>query len=504
MSLIDFSFFCFLAIALVIYYLSSQRIQKYVLFACSIIFFLCASGEKKIEMGLILALVIGLTYGGARLISIMENRKRLACMGVVISLIVMNLVVLKYVFNIGGLLLGLFSIEADISWLDFAAPIGISYFTLSAVGYLVEVYWGNYAAEKNFVVVADFVCFFPHMISGPVCRFGELGVQFREKHSLEYENIRLGMMRMLWGYFKKLVIADRLAPVVQVIFADYANQSSVMLWFGVFGYAVQLYGDFSGCMDIVLGAGRLFGISLPENFQSPFFSLTVPEFWRRWHITLGGWFKDFIMYPVLKTKTFVNLGKKAKKKLGKNMGKKIPTYLSLIVVWSLLGLWHGGVPRFYMASAVIPCSYLILGDFFQPWFEKLKVKLKIKETNPIFMAFQMSRTLLLIAVSWIFSNTATVAEGFGAMGNLVTNFGIKPAFMATFAQCGIGMEKLLVLFAAIVLLLAVDFLEWKEISVLGILDKLPTVVRWGAIYLVIACVVLYGAVGTSAFIYFQF
>lgn len=504
MSLVSFSFFGFLLVCLVVYYLAGEKSQKYIILLASLIFFLSASAGKELQMLGMLAYVVVLTYGGALLISRLEGRGRLWCATGVISLLVVNLVVLKYVYNLGELFLSLFRVGGDISWLQFAAPIGISYFTLSAIGYLMEVYWKNYEPERNFVVIADFICFFPQIVSGPVARYGDMAQQYRMKHRLDYENIRNGAIRMLWGYFKKLVIADRVALVVQTVYGSYENRSTWVILFAMLCYAVQLYTDFSGCMDIILGAAKLFGITPPENFDAPFFSRTVPEFWRRWHITLGAWFKDFVMYPVLKTHFFVNLGKKAKKRLGKKLGKKVPTYLSLLIVWFLLGLWHGGIAYFFMASAMIPCMYLILGDFFQPLMERINQALHIPTEHPLWIAFQRIRTSLLICVCWIFICTESVSKGFHVLKCLFTNMTLETNLMAVLAESGIGMGKLLILLLGLLLLFLVDYMQNRKVVLTDFLYQQWPVVRWGILYLCAILILFYGMVGGSSFIYFQF
>ncbi len=478
--------------------------QQYIVLTASLVFFVSASGEKWLQMLAMLAFVVLLTYCGARMIDGLEGKKRTWGATAVIAVLVANLVMLKYVYNLGVLLLSVFKMDSDISWLQFAAPIGISYFTLSAIGYLMEVYWGNYRCERNFVIVADFICFFPQIVSGPVAHFGDMCNQYKEKHGLQYENIKSGAIRMLWGYFKKLVIADRVALVVQAVYGNYAERSSLIILFAMLCYAIQLYTDFSGCMDIILGAAKLFGITPPENFEAPFYSRTIPEFWRRWHITLGAWFKDFVMYPVLKTKTFVNFGKKAKKRLGKNMGKKVPTYLSLLLVWFLLGLWHGGISYFFMASAIIPCAYLILGDFFQPQLEGIRIKLKISPDNVLFVLFQRVRTVLLICICWIFICTESVSRGIDVIGHFFTNINYSNDIMALLAEAGIGKGKMAILLVSILALFIVDYLKYRKISVLSLLDRQCLVVRCGLLYLCAALILLYGMVGSSSFIYFQF
>lgn len=504
MSFTSFSFFVFLMISLLLYYLAGARLQKYILFGSTMVFFVMVSGSKALSLTLILAMVLLLTYGGARAIGALQGRRRTICTAAIISLLVLNLFTLKYVYNIAELFNSAFRIGADISRLKLAAPIGISYFTLSAIGYLMEVNWGNYPPEPNFCVVANFVSFFPQMISGPISRFDKMQAQFKQKHALNYDNIYYGCVRMIWGYFKKLVIADRVAPVVQAVYGSYTERSGLSILFAMGCYAIQLYTDFSGCMDIVIGAARLYDVVLPENFQAPFFSKTVAEFWRRWHITLGAWFKDYVMYPVLKTKTFVNMGKKLKKRFGKTAGKKIPSYLSILIVWFLLGLWHGGILYFFVASALLPCFYLIAGDFFEPQFKKLNTLLKIKEAHPIFRVFQSVRTTLLICICWVFICTESVRQGAEALGCIFTNL-LKPTnIMALLAEAGIGMGKLLLLSLCILVLFVVDFMIYKKISVTKWLSRRFFLIRWAILYGLLLLILFYGMVGGSSFIYFQF
>ncbi|MBQ9142450.1 MAG: MBOAT family protein [Lachnospiraceae bacterium] len=504
MSLTSFSFFAFLIASLILYYITGPKLQKYVLFASTMFFFIMASGSKALQLTLILAMIIVLTYGGARAIDAFQGRKRTICTVTIISLLVLNLFTLKYVYNLAELFNSAFRIGADVSWLKLAAPIGISYFTLSAIGYLMEVNWGNYPAEKNFCVVANFVSFFPQIISGPISRFGEMQAQFQKKQALNYDNIYYGCVRMIWGYFKKLVISDRIALVVQAVYGNYEERGGLAILFAMGCYAIQLYTDFSGCMDIVVGAARLYGVTLPENFQAPFFSQTISEFWRRWHITLGTWFKDYVMYPVLKTKTFVNMGKKLKKRYGKTAGKKIPSYLSILIVWFLIGLWHGGILYFFVASALIPCCYLIGGDFFEPQFKKLKALLHIKETNIVFRVFQSVRTTFLMCICWVFLCTESVSGGVKALTCIFTNLLQPVNIMALLAEAGIGMGKLALLTVCILVLFVVDFMIYKKISVTKWLSERFFLIRWVLLYAALLMILFYGMVGESSFIYFQF
>ena len=205
------------------------------------------------------------------------------------------LVFLKYSVFLGQVftdVLGLIHINVENPMYQRMMPLGISFYTLSAVSYIVDVYRGKYRASDKFGKVALFLAFFPHIVEGPIARFDLVGEQMYEGHRFSYENMTMGLQLILWGFFKKIVIADRANMYVNQIFDNYASYTGLPVVVGMLLYTLQLYAEFSGCMDIVRGSAQMFGIGLSENFNQPFISKTVSEFWRRWHMTLGAWFKD--------------------------------------------------------------------------------------------------------------------------------------------------------------------------------------------------------------------
>ena len=337
MSLVSFDFIVFL-IAVVILFYAIKGLQKYILLFASIVFYFSISAVSKPKLVLLICYVIFVTYVGAILIEKSRGRIRSVVLALTITALAAVLVLLKYAYNLCSLFTEVFRVDGDISFLKFASVIGISYFILSAMGYLIEVSWESYQAERNVFTVALFIFYFPQIISGPVTRFQEMKSQFDERKILKYENIMYGLRRMLWGYFKKLVISERFGIIVSAVYGNYGNYSAIGIIGATLAYAVQLYTDFSGCMDIITGVSELFGIRLPENFNAPFFSKSVQEFWQRWHITLGLWFKDYVMYPIQISRPMIKLGKMCKKRFGKKTGKKIPFYLSMLVLWFLIGV----------------------------------------------------------------------------------------------------------------------------------------------------------------------
>ncbi len=236
-------------------------------------------------------------------------------------------VALKYSnFFIGifNSLISIFSQEWKLPLTSWILPLGISFYTFHLIGYVVDVYRGKYPAEKNFARFFTFVSFFPHLIQGPFSRFNEVGKSILEPHRFSYDRLSEGCARILWGLFKKLVIADKLSIAVNLVLGNYQDYSGLHIFLAMIGYCVELYADFSGYMDIVCGLSRVWGIELPENFRQPYFARSVDEFWRRWHITLGAWFKDYVFYPFSMGKAGHKLGRSARKKRGARMGTLIP------------------------------------------------------------------------------------------------------------------------------------------------------------------------------------
>ena len=225
--------------------------------------------------------------------------------------------------------------------LDLMIPIGISFYTLQAIAYMTDVYRGKYRADKNFFKFMLFMSYFPQIVQGPIARYDFLANQLYEGRDMEYKRCTFGIQLILWGYIKKLVIADRLAVPVNEIFNNFNEYTGMLVLLAAIGYGLQVYADFSGGMDIARGVSQVFGIELQLNFKQPYFARSIEEFWRRWHITLGAWMKDYIFYPLSLSKLSGNIGKKARLLFGSSIGKKIPSFIAMFIVYFLVGFWHG-------------------------------------------------------------------------------------------------------------------------------------------------------------------
>ena len=503
MSLTSVYFFLFLIITAGMYYLC-PKLQKYILAIASLYFYISVSPMEKVDLIALIIYIVVLTYFGGLLIERLEGKWKKVITFFCVSGLVAVLFITKYAYNLFSIFTKLFKLNIDFSWLQFGAIIGISYFILSAIGYLIDISWGLYKAERNIAIVLEYVFFFPQVISGPVTRFSDMGIQFKNIHKFDSTSVANGIRRMLWGYFQKLVISERFAIIVQTVYRDYSNYSGIGIIGATLCYAVQLYTDFSGCMDIVMGASQIFGITLPENFKAPFFSKTIQEFWQRWHITLGTWFKDYVTYPVQKTQILVKLGKKCKKVFGKKIGKKIPFYISMLVLWFLLGIWHGATGYYFMASAVVPFILLMGSDLLEPFFNKINVLLNIDTSCSSWSLFQRLRTVLLVCICWLFVCAESLDRTWNVVLHMISNPIAYTTLEKAFEGFSLDVKDMLLMAIGVGVLMYADSRKYEGDSIQEVLDRQNIIFKWIIIYLEILVILMYGMVGTSSFIYFQF
>lgn len=295
-----------------------------------------------------------------------------------------------------------------IEW-KFVSALGMGYYTLQVIGYILDCYWGNVKPQKNPLKLFLFVCFFPQMITGPISRYSQLESLY-ERHSFSYDNLSFGAQRILWGFFKKLVLAERVGTIVNGVWGNLNSYVGFYRWIALLLFPVQMYADFSGCMDIVIGTAELFGIRLQENFNSPFFSKTVQEFWQRWHITLGTWAKDYVLYPTLKSRLMVSISRMAKMRFGKKRGKFVATAVGMLVLWLIMGVWHGAY-KYVIGVSLWYWALLMLGEACAPGLKRLSVYLKISQDSFSWHFFQSIRTYFIYAVGAVFFRAPSIREG---------------------------------------------------------------------------------------------
>lgn len=421
MKIPSFNFFVFLCVSVILYYCFPKRCRWLLLLAFSLLFFLLASW--KVSFYLLIGLLAA--YFGARFLddSAKTDRTRRLILVTAIGLLMAVLALLKYVnivpntVNAFGDLFGL-----KLGWkiLDLVAPIGISYYTLTLWAYLTDVYRGTVRAERNPLKLALFTIYYPCLICGPLLRYRDMQTQLFAPRSIDWNDLFQGFHRIVYGLLKKLFVADTLAAYVQIIFSNTARYSGYLIPVGVLLYAIQIYCDFSGCMDIVIGASRLYGVRLPENFDAPFLSRTLSEFWRRWHMTLGLWGKDYILYPLLKSERFQRLGKSARKRFGKKLGKKLPMILAILILWVYIGIWHGATYRYIFAAGILPWIYLSLSELLADPIKRCTEKLRIPTDAPWFHLVQSFRTLLLMLIIWLIVLSPSLHDSVTVFGRIFT------------------------------------------------------------------------------------
>ncbi len=387
-------------------------------------------------------------------------------------------------------------------------PLGVSYYSFSTVGYVLDIYWKRYQPEKNFLKYLLYVMYFPHILQGPIARFDRLGVQFSEEHHFDYERVCFGIQLILWGFFQKLVIADRVGIFVSAVYDDYANQHGAVLLAATLFYAVQIYADFAGCVNIAKGVSQIFGITLEDNFRQPYFSKSVDEFWRRWHMTLGSWFKDYLCMPVSVSKPVKNASKKIRKRFGSKAGKNVTTIAALIVVWICTGVWHGTGWN-YVIWGIWQGSIIILSLLLEPGYQAVKEKFHINDTSKLWGAFQVVRTFILTGIiPRVIVRASSLGAAVTILQKIVIDRNISVLWDASMLDYGLDGINFLIAFVSILILIGVSVLKERGISIRESIGKKPLAVRWLIYLAAFYSVVIFGIYGpgydASAFVYMGF
>lgn len=388
-------------------------------------------------------------------------------------------------------------------------PIGISYYTLQAISYIVDVYRGKIEADKNLGRVALFLAFFPQIVQGPIGRYDKLSLQLYEPHNITYKNLTYGAQLMLWGYFKKMVIADRVAMYANAVFNNPSSYSGIVVVLGILAYTLQIYTEFSGGIDIVRGTSEIFGIRLDENFERPFFSKSIDEFWRRWNITLGVWLKDYVFYPISFSKVTMKITS-GSKKIFKNsyITKIIPVAFSTLFVWLCNGIWHGAGTK-YIVYGLYYYILTMIGKIFEPFIQKVVQKFKINTKAFWYKLLQILRTDLLVCIGMTIFRAKDLGTAMAMLKSVFNMNNLNQLFTKQVLSLG-GIKKgdLFVIVIAFSALLASSIYREKEGSLREFLAKQNLIFRWLIFYLLIFAIVIFGIYGQGyeiqSFIYGQF
>jgi len=520
MSILSGEFLVLIFISVVLYYITPKKYRKFILLLASYAFYIISSGILSFYL---ISSTISI-YIGARLISKNNNqikniseevskeekkvlRKQIKNKNkfIMLLIVLINLAILfilKYFDFFGAsinTILNIFNSNISIKSFNFLLPLGISYYTLQAIGYLIDVYRDKHEAENSFFNMALFVSFFPQMTMGPIGRYNDLQESLTKGNDFELENIKNGTHRILFGIFKKMVIADRAAIFVNAVFATTTGGITIIVA-GIL-YTIQIYAEFSGMMDMVVGVAKLYGVRLSENFQQPFSARTIQEFWQRWHITLGTWLKDYIFYPLSLSKMNMNLNLKAKKLFPNHFGKFITIAFPLLFVWFSNGLWHGASWK-YILYGLYYYILMMLGVLLKPLTNKLLNKFKINIEKNYFFLFQISRTIIIVVVGMLLFRSPSIRD-----------FGISISRIFTKASSNIldfGLTKIdfgIIIFSIIVLIL-VGLIEKNKTSLYMYLKQKNICIKYAFYLILIMLIIIFGIYGPgyniSDFIYGSF
>ena len=391
---------------------------------------------------------------------------------------------------------------------DILLPLGISFYTFQLTGYLIDVYKERTEAEGNLFRYALFASYFPQMIQGPISKHSQLAPQLFTPHEYDETAFREGLLRLLWGYFKKMVICANVSVLSNEIIGqfDAKGYAGFTVFTGVLLYGVQMYADFSGGIDIIMGISELFGIRLTENFRSPYMATTISDFWQRWHISLGHWMRDYLFYPIALSKPFSRMARRMKKRIGPYYGKIMPATIASFVIFLLVGLWHGASWR-YVAFGLYQATFTSLDSVFERTAEKTRGVLRIDGASFSWRLFQILRTAALVTVGRYFDCAASLRTALRMLKATFTTFNPTVFLDGSFLQMGLDPGTFRFTMLLIVFLIAVDVFNEKGLVFRELFAKQGIVFRWMVYLTAIFAVLVFGAWGpgynAAAFIYQQ-
>jgi D-alanyl-lipoteichoic acid acyltransferase DltB (MBOAT superfamily) len=398
--------------------------------------------------------------------------------------------------------------DGDMMYLDLLLPLGISFYTFQLSGYLIDVYRGKFQPDGNIAKFALFACFFPQIIQGPISRYDQLAHQLYEGHKFDYQRIKFGIMLIIWGYFKKLVIADRAAIIVSTMVNSPGDYQGFEVVYGGIAYMIQMYGDFSGGIDISIGVAQIFGITMVQNFNQPYFSDSLNEYWRRWHITLGAWTRDYIFFSISLSKAASRFTKSTKDKIGKYLSKTLPSCFAIGVVFLIIGIWHGASMN-YVAFAVYNTVIVMLEFLILPPMNKALDQRGIINRKSIpWKLFTIFITLIIVTISKFFPMSRSLADAMTLLGNMFTSFNPSVITDGSLLEMGLDFNNIILLFLAVAVLFVRDFLTEMGMNMRESIDKRNFIIKGAIILVALLSIVIFGIYGTqvndTTFIYQQF
>lgn len=482
MSFTSLRFLVFLGVFLIVYYVVPEKLQKYVLLAGNLLFY----AQRGIAGSLFLLSGIVVTYFSAIAIDrrLWGKRKLWAAIGAAYPLGILFL--LKYLGFFADTLTGLLGGEG-VGLFQFFVPVGISFFSFSMAGYIFDVYAGRISAESNFVDYASFVSFFPAILAGPVGRAREFLPQLRDRHRFDSDQVKSGFLRFLWGCLKKMALADNIGLFVDSAYSAPESVSGGIWLVVVVFYSFQIYFDFAAYSDMALGTAEMLGFQLTENFTQPYFSQSVKSFWKKWHISLTSWFREYLYFPM--------------------GGSRVPrwrNYINILIVFAVSGLWHGAALQF-LVWGLLNGLYQVAGAATSEHRLHLRQTLRIQEDGRLLRMWQTLVTFGLITFSWIFFRAASLDQAVFIIKRILLI--LRDGFsLDGFLSLGLSFWAWLYVLALFFVFLAVDWLQARK-------AKFPALSRtilpyWCTVFVIAFAIALFGVYGAGfdpqEFVYFKF
>ncbi len=475
---------------IVLYYMLPGKGKVLWIFLASCTFYMCWNYKY---IFLLLAAALFTYLAGLGMEKCRNRRQKKWILAACILFSISILFVFKY-FNMfmdtAAALGGLAGIHIKKAGLELLLPVGISFYVFQTLGYVIDVYRGDVEAEKNFVNYGAFVTFFPQLVAGPIERSGNLLKQMKGEHRLKPQDCVEGFCRMLWGYFQKVVIADRIAVVVTAVYDNYMDYSGVYIAAATVLFAFQIYCDFDGYTNIAIGAAKILGFDLMMNFDAPYLAGSVADFWHRWHISLSSWFRDYLYIP-----------------LGGNRRGQRKKYRNVMITFLVSGLWHGANWT-YVVWGGLHGAYQVMENIWKTKFPRKRLSENGKKNEKAAGFFRWIGTFLAVDFAWLFFRAASVGDAFRMIGRIFGEFGIGDILNREMAvSLGLGLENIAVLSIALFILLLSDLTKERG-RIYEKIWHLPLALRWIVLYIAMFGILIFGYYGpeynASQFIYFQF
>lgn len=536
MSIISFRFAFFLTITAIAYFIFPiKQYQWTVLLAASYVFY----AFSNVKFFLFILLTTLTSYYAARLMdNIKEQQKKILAENKQIwdreqkksyksenEKHIRRIMIITLLFNFGILFLLKYMptlIEKSGNLFGFSAPtmrlllpLGISFYTFQAMGYVIDVSRGEVRAEKNIAKLALFVSFFPQLIQGPISKYDQLAGQLYEEHRADFTRIKYGLELALWGLFKKLVIADRAAIVIQTVTAAPFSFTGTTLGFTVLLYALQLYADFSAGIDIARASAQILGIDMIQNFRQPYFATSLTDYWNRWHISLGAWMKNYVFYPIALSKRANKITRSIKgsrfgqTKAGAHIAVVLPGTVASLIVFLIVGVWHGSGWR-YILYGLWNGGIIMMSILLKPCFEWVNQVLKVNPATPEHRLFQIIRTFVLVCIGNITDLARGGRDCFVWVWRILTDQRPFAGRAEIFEELGLGAHdyNLLILCTLLLYIVGVIREQNPDTPLRELLDKRLFITRWLLIFLCIISILAFGIYGpgysAGEFAYMQF